>query len=276
MVDHPHEWIDAHAHFTDDRIEKNLPEILSVLERAGVSRFILGGVDPGEWEKQKEISRKFPGKFFHSFGLHPWWVSLAKEEAIASGLGTLRSELTRKDRVCIAIGETGLDHHPRFSESTHPVQAAVFRAHLKLALEFDLPLVLHIVRAHEAALEILGEEIGRGGCSASGIVHSFSGDPATAHAYLRLGLVPSISAPVITRGKGSAFEKLRQTMVTLMATEFVLETDSPDQPPAGETGINHPLTLLRIADEIAALRQTTREAILDQSRDSLKRIFKIT
>lgn len=275
MVDHPHDWIDAHAHFTDDRIEQNLPEILSVLSRAGISRFILGGIDPSEWEKQKEISRKFPGKFFHSFGLHPWWVSHAEEEAIASGLNTLRSELEKKDRLCIAIGETGLDHHPRFPEVTHPVQAKVFRAHLRLAFEFDLPLVLHIVRAHEAALGILDEEIGRSGRGASGIIHSFSGDPATARAYLRLGLVPSISAPVITRGKGSAFEKLRQTMVTLMATEFVLETDSPDQPPAGETGINHPLTLLRIADEVAALRQTTREAILDHSRENLRRIFKI-
>lgn len=274
------EWIDAHTHFTDSRIESDLPEILRSLSEAGVTRFVLGGVDPAEWEKQKLLGERYPGVFFHSFGLHPWWVSYADESEIADGLTALRRELAQPSPVCVALGETGLDHHPKFSESVHPVQAAVFRAHLRLALEFNLPLVLHVVRAHDAALAILREESrnvsSAGSPPYSGIVHSFSGDPTTARSYLDLGLAPSISAPVITRHQGSAFEKLRQTVVTLGATEFVLETDAPDQPPAGESGINHPLTLLRIADEIAALRKTTREAVLDQSRESIKRIFRIS
>lgn len=273
------EWIDAHAHFTDDRLEKELPALLAALAQAGISRFVLGGIDPSEWEKQKRLAQVHPGKIFQSFGLHPWWVSAVSSEELSEGLAKLRLELADPERVCLAIGETGLDHHPKFSKDVHPAQAAAFRAHLRLAFEFNLPLVLHIVRAHEEALSILREE-GRsasekGTLPYSGIVHSFSGDPATARAYLDLGLTPSISAPVLTRGEGSAFEKLRQTVVTLGATEFVLETDSPDQPPAGESGVNHPLTLLRIADEIAVLRHTTREAVLDQSRDTVKRIFRI-
>lgn len=273
------EWIDAHAHLTDNRLVKVLPALLATLAQAGVSQFVLGGIDPDEWEEQKRLAQMHPGKFFQSFGLHPWWVSAASSEELGAGLAKLRLELADPKRACLAIGETGLDHHPKFSKDVHPVQATVFRAHLRLAFEFNLPLVLHIVRAHEEALSILREESriasGKESGSYSGIVHSFSGDPVTARAYLALGLTPSISAPVLTRGKGSAFEKLRQTVVTLGATEFVLETDSPDQPPAGETGINSPLTLLRIADEIAVLRHTTREAILDQSRDTVRRIFRI-
>ncbi len=273
------DWIDAHVHFTDERIEGNLSEILLDLGRAGISKFILGGVKPEEWGKQKELRKKFPGKFFSSYGLHPWWVAALAEggrvREVDQGLNLLREELARSPRECIALGETGLDYHPRFSPETHEVQSRVFRSHLELALEFQLPLVLHVVRAHEEALEIMRNALRSIGGGFTGIVHSFSGDPATARAYLGLGLVPSISAPVLTRKSGSAFEKLRQTVVTLGATEFVLETDSPDQPPAGESGVNHPLTLLRIADEVAALRGLGREQVLDQSSENLRKIFKI-
>ncbi len=273
-------WIDAHAHLTDIRIEKELPEIVACAARAGISRFVLGGVDPLEWEKQKRVAQKFPGTFLHSFGLHPWWISRATESEISKGLESLRRELSNEgaDRG-IAIGETGLDFHSNFSEAVRPVQEAAFRSHLRLAREFGRPLVLHVVRAHERAIAILREEkrdaLTSGARAWTGIIHSFSGDLETARAYLDLGLTPSISAPVLTRGRGSAFEKMRETMVTLGATEFVIETDAPDQPPAGESGLNSPLNLLRIADEVAKLRGVTRETILNSSRDTVKRIFKI-
>jgi len=145
--------------------------------------------------------------------------------------------------------------------------------------------VLHIVQAHDRALEILREErraASKAGLPATyhGIVHSFSEGPYYAQAYLELGLTPSISASVITRGKGPAFEKLRHTMVTLSATAFVLETDSPDQPPAGETGMNRPTNLVKVAEAVAKIREskfpgTSSTSLLDQSAENLRRIFSI-
>lgn len=280
-------WIDAHLHLTDPRIETTIPSLLEEASNAGISRFVLGGVEPDEWERQKSLAEKYPARFSLAFGLHPWWVAgLGSIARAAPALAKLSSELALERPLCHAVGETGLDFHPRFSPATHAVQEQVFREHLRLALRFRMPLVLHIVRAHERAIEILTEERrdasdGREPKLYTGIVHSFSEGPVFAQTYIDLGLTPSISAPVITRGKGSAFEKLRQTMVTLSATKFVLETDAPDQPPAGEIGLNRPANLVKVAEAVARIREskfpgTTAAGLLDQSAENLRRIFRIS
>jgi TatD DNase family protein len=279
-------WIDAHLHLTDPRIEAELPSLLAEAKKAGIKRFVLGGIEPTEWERQKHLKTVYPRCLTLAFGLHPWWVAeQVSIESTSSGLARLAIELANDVPACDAIGETGLDFHPRFPESTHAVQERVFREHLRLAIEHRMPLVLHVVRAHDRALVILHEELrdasrGQHPFLYTGIIHSFSEGPNVAQAYLDLGLTPSISASVITRGKGAAFEKLRQTMVTLSATAFVLETDSPDQPPEGTVGLNRPTNLVLVAAAIAQIREpkfpgTTAATLLDQSADTVRRIFRI-
>ncbi len=265
-------WIDAHAHLSDPRWVDTITQEIDKARDAGIARFVLGGVDPADWERQRALARTHPGVVYPAFGLHPWFVA-AHPAQVDEGLARLRAELGKPDRVCVAIGETGLDHHPRFGEGTYPVQARSFRAHLELALEFGLPVVLHIVRAHPPALEILRDASRLAGRSFRGIVHSFSGDLAQARAYLALGLIPSISAAVITRGSGTAFEKLKAAVVTLGATDFVIETDAPDQPPAGEAGPNRLTNLVRIAEVVAGFRGTTAIEVLDQSTRNVLGIF---
>ncbi|MBS1960943.1 MAG: TatD family hydrolase [Bdellovibrionales bacterium] len=279
-------WIDAHLHLTDARIEANAPALIAEAVAQGISGFILGGVDPDEWDRQKRLHAAFPDRVVPVFGLHPWWIaSRAHDDRITPALARLSSELEASPRVCRAIGETGLDFHPRFQESSHALQETVFREHLRLARFHRVPIVLHVVRAHDRALAILREE--RRDASSvdgpepyGGIVHSFSEGPDVARAYLDLGLIPSISASVITRDKGSAFEKLRQTVVTLPATSFVLETDSPDQPPAGVSGLNEPSNLVTVAEAVARHRAvkhpgTTAAELLDGSAATLRRVFDI-
>lgn len=273
------EWIDAHAHLSDRRFEDTLPKLIDECARAGITRFVLGGVDPEEWERQIELEKKYPYRIFRSFGLHPWWVAnhASKEETLQAGLATLRRRIGEVRP--IAVGETGLDFHPRFSESTHAVQERIFREQIRIAFGAGLPLVLHIVRAHERAISILEEEKrGASKIGYRGIVHSFGDEPRIARRYLDLGLVPSISAAVITREKGPAFAKLQQTVITLSAKEFVLETDAPDQPPhprAGDGELNPPVNLLRVAEAIAAIRGEPATAVLDQSRDTVLEVFGI-
>lgn len=265
-------WIDAHAHLSDPRLADSITQDIDSARAAGITRFLLGGVDPADWDRQRALAHSHPGVVYPTFGLHPWFVA-GNPTRVDDGLARLRAELGKRDRVCVAIGETGLDHHPRFGKETHPLQARSFRAHLELALEFGLPVVLHIVRAHGPALDILRDATREGARPFRGIVHSFSGDLAQARAYLALGLLPSISAPVIMRGSGTAFEKLRAAVVTLGATEFVIETDAPDQPPTGEKGLNPLTNLVRIAEVVAGIRGTTAAEVLDQSTRNVLEIL---
>lgn len=269
-------WIDAHAHLTDPRFADHLDALLRQSAEAGITRFVLGGTEPTEWEQQKALAARFPRKIYPSFGLHPWWVAKASSMQIQEGLIHLREELARKNRICVAIGETGLDYHPKLRETSYEVQAKTFRAHLRLALEFKTPLVLHVVHAHPAALKILREEAGKVLLVRKpyqGIVHSFSGDLSVAKAYLDLGFTLSISAAVITRGKGSGYVVLNQTLAELGPKDFVIETDSPDQPPEGESGPNEPRNLLRIAELIGEVRDETVQDIMNRSRDRIIQLF---
>jgi TatD DNase family protein len=273
------DWIDAHAHLTDSRIGERLEDLLDECARAGIRRFVMGGVDPVEWEKQKALSCIYPDRIYPVFGLHPWRVAEATESELASDLSLLEYELLNGDAPCVAVGEMGLDFQPRFAD-THAMQERAFRAQLRIAMQFQKPIVLHIVRAHERALEILQEERrGASGKLFRGIVHSFADEPRIARAYLELGFLPSISAAVITRGSGPAFEKVRQTVVTLLAKEFVLETDAPDQPPyprlEGVVALNPPVNLLRVAEAVAEIRGQTPVQVLNGSRENVFRVFGI-
>ncbi|MCM2323935.1 MAG: TatD family hydrolase, partial [Oligoflexia bacterium] len=71
------------------------------------------------------------------------------------------------------------------------------------------------------------------------------------------------------------YESLKKAVVKIPPASLVLETDSPDQPPACWPGLNEPATLLRVAETVAALRKESPEALLLRSAENLRRVFKI-
>lgn len=276
----PQGWVDAHAHLQDPRVNAFRDEWITECSRAGIQKHLLGGVDPEDWRLQHRITAQYPGKMRASFGLHPWWVAAHSDEECESALVILDEMLKafardpRDDFRPWAIGETGLDFHERFSVETHARQTRFFREHLTRARALNLPLVLHIVNAHEPALRVLEEMRGALAASFSGIIHSFSGGLDLALRYRRLGFLLSISAAVITRASGKAFDSLRSAVLNLGSEDFVVETDSPDQPPAGRKGqMNPPLALLEVARRIADIRGVSEETILSSSTENLRREF---
>ena len=271
-------FIDAHAHLADAKVsESELQMWMQEAQAAGISQWILGGVGPEDWERQKLLYAKFPHAFRMSFGLHPWWVAEREDRECDEGVMLLEAELDSHWRAgggqgLVALGEAGLDFHERFSEETYLRQERVFVRQIQIARRLGLPLVLHVVQAHERALQLLELELD--GVMTQGIVHSFSGSLPIAQRYLKLGLVPSISAAVITRDSGKAFEMLSRTLLSLAPNEFVLETDAPDQPPVDQKGLkNRPVNLRRVAKRVAELRGETEETVLERSTARLKTIF---
>jgi TatD DNase family protein len=229
----------------------------------GVTRFVMGGIEPTEWVKQREIEAQFPGQIFTAFGLHPWWVDQAFRDGAPERVTHALDELTKTLQSGYrpqAIGETGLDLGPRVDPASLPLQITAFRAQLALARKQGLPLVLHIVRAHEQALEILAEH-----GELRGLVHSFSGNSTVAERYRRLGLLISVGAGVTRNG----FESLKKAVVRLPAESLVIESDSPDQLP-------EPASVWEVARAVAALMgrpESAAQQILEQSRINLERDF---
>jgi TatD DNase family protein len=165
-----------------------------------------------------------------------------------------------------AIGEIGLDYHYDFSP--RDVQHEVFRAQIRLALERDLPIVIHTREAEEDTLRILAEE-GQG--RLRGVFHCFTGDSAAAERALATGFMLSIPG-VATFPKAEA---LRQAAAAAPADRLLVETDSPYLAPIPYRGKrNEPAYVAKVVEQLAAVRGTTPGdigALTDRNFDRLFR-----
>jgi TatD DNase family protein len=261
-------WIDAHCHLSDPRV--SIEPLLSECRHSGIDRFVLGGVDPEDWERQDQLDLAHPSTFIKVFGLHPWkvdeWVGLGEATRLSEAL----TELERRLPGIRALGETGLDAaRDRFKRSKAE-QLRCFEAQVELAAHFSKPLVLHVVRAHAAALELLES---RRSQVRGGLVHSFSGTWQDARRYLDLGLVLSVSARITFPDATD----LHETVLKAPPDRLVFETDAPDQPPHGSTvKTNSPLSLLKVVQRASEIRSESPESLLDRSRDILTGLFQIT
>jgi TatD DNase family protein len=164
-------------------------------------------------------------------------------DATALDLEILRGYL--RDHQPVAVGEIGLDFF--IEHYDQPQQEHFFAEQLKLAREFDLPVLLHTRRAQDTVLKHLRQIKVRGGIS-----HAFSGSRQQADEFIRLGFKlgfgGAVTYPRATR--------LRELAATLPLSSLVLETDAPDIPPEflvrGQP--NKPEYLRRIAQTLAQLR----------------------
>ncbi|MBX9767826.1 MAG: TatD family hydrolase [Bdellovibrionales bacterium] len=267
---------DSHCHLSDLRIFEKRDQILKALQKEGLGGFFLGGYDPEDWSRQIVLKREFTAlgaEVKTSFGLHPWWVSQASSEKIEEAFDLLEVQIGLAD----ALGETGLDFQPRFSDAMKELQTQVFERSLFIrhksaqAYQRDFPLVLHVVRAHPEVLAILSSaKLG----SVPGLVHSYSGDWRSAQKYLDLGFLISISGAFLRSGG----ERLRETIQKVPLDQLAVESDSPDQMPTGfqsklSPGLNDPSSLLKLARAIADVRSESSEKILEASTNNVIKLF---
>lgn len=262
-------YIDAHCHLADPRLDSIRNDLLDRSRRAGVRAWIQGGVGPEDWERQKELKKQFPGEVHAVFGLHPWWImDHERTEEIRQALQCLEEQIQE----CCAIGEIGLDFGSRASRTeSRDRQLWSFEAQLEIASRIPKPLVLHVVRAHAEALSCLKKRqrvLDRGG-----IVHAFSGTPGIAKSYLDLGFSISLGGTV-TKKSAESLELLKEMIAVIPEDRLLIESDAPDQAPAGwGRKLNEPISILRIADTIAVIRGETPDELLRRSAENAVRIF---
>jgi len=151
-----------------------------------------------------------------------------------------------------AVGEIGLDFFIRHFDQVR--QEYFFIEQLKLAHEFDLPVLLHIRRAQDTVLKHLRQHKVSGG-----IAHAFNGSRQQAEEFIKLGFKLGFGGAMTY----SRATRLRELAATLPMECIVLETDAPDIPPDFlERGSpNKPEYLPRIAQTLADLRGVPLEEI---------------
>lgn len=251
-------WIDSHCHLADPRIA-DLTEVLAQARAAGVTGFVMAGVDPEDWERQLALARKHP-ECLPVLGLHPYFVADHTLEDCETALDLLARRLQEAPGF---IGEMGLDYRSHLVKDSEARQIEIFHAQLELAEFHQKPVVLHIVRAHKETRRLF-EHFGAPACG--GMVHAFSGSASDAEFYLAQGLHLSIGGGLLKPDN----ERMDQVVRLTPLERLLVESDSPDQAPPGyPPGENRPDSILKVAERIAELKGVTRETVLATSRANL-------
>jgi TatD DNase family protein len=237
--------IDTHCHLDAAEFGDSQAELVRAANAAGVQRIVVPSVERGNFETVKQLCAQYES-CLPAYGIHPMYV----EQTTPTDLDVLCEYLALPETV--AVGEIGLDFF--VDDYDREKQEFYFSEQLKLAREFDLPVLLHVRRAQDTVLKHLRRIKVKGG-----IAHAFNGSHQQADEFIKLGFKLGFGG-AMTYDRAT---RLRELAATLPADSIVLETDAPDMPPSflERSQPNRPEYLPRIAQTLEELRNTPLEDV---------------
>ena len=248
-------FTDTHCHLYKEYY-KNMSALVKKCVDNKIPRFINNGTDMKSNREVLNYVFTYEG-MYGSLGIHPESVEDYKEE----DLDFIREHIN--DEKIVAIGEIGLDYH--WVNDNKDKQIELFEKQLKLAEEFDKPVIIHSRDATEDTINTLKKYHVRG------VIHSFSGSYETAMIYIKMGFLLGINGVITFKNC-----KLKDVVLQLGLENFVLETDSPYLTPVPFRGeSNDPSHIMDIAKYICDLKDISLEELSKITEDNVKRIYNI-
>lgn len=227
----PRPVTDNHTHFQSTREFSGLApkDSLDLASSVGVTRFVDVGYDLESSREAIFLAESDP-RVVAAVALHPNHAAHVFEQEGQEALDVQLAQLPALARFghVRAIGETGLDHFRTRSEDGHLAQVHSFLAHIELARELDLTLVIHDREAHQQILDVLESTT----APERVVMHCFSGDAAFARECVARGYWLSLPG-VVTFGNA---ESLRLAAAEVPSNRLLVETDAPYLTPKPQRG----------------------------------------
>ena len=281
--------IDAHCHINFSAYQADAAAVVGRSLAAGIGLIAVGSQAETS-EAAVQAAETYRG-VWAIVGLHPSHLFEQPFEDAEEALharpekfdaGYYRGLVRRSPKV-VALGECGLDYH--HLPPNAPVaevkaeQERVFRAHLDLCLELDLPVMIHCRDAHEDVIRVLSE-YAAAGRRVRGDMHCFSGGWAEAERYLDLGLHLSFTGNVTYPPRKSDLAAGRETLPDVARRvpldRILVETDAPYLAPVPRRGErNEPAYVAHVAAKIAELKKLPVEEVERQTLENTARLFRL-
>ncbi|HSR40789.1 MAG TPA: TatD family hydrolase [Longimicrobiales bacterium] len=247
---------DSHCHLTAPAFDGDRSDVLRRAREAGVAGLVTIASTPEDAEAGLALARTHDG-VWTTAGIHPHEA----EAGTPAALARVRDLLDREG--VVAVGECGLDFH--YDNAPRAVQRRVFRAHVELAAETGLPLVIHARSCDDdmvAAVRDFPPEV-------KGVLHCFSGSDLLLETGLETGLYISVTGIVTFR----SFEAEHQIR-TVPRDRLMIETDAPYLAPVPKRGRrNEPAFVRHVAEAVARIRGESTEAVAAFTMANARRFY---
>lgn len=222
-------YFDTHAHYDDPRFDPDRDALLAALPEKGVGLVVNCGSDAASSQKSAALAHTYP-HIYAAAGIHPESAGEYTQDDLCAV-----ERLCREEPKVVAVGEIGLDYYYD-DAAPKETQLRLLRDQLALAVELDLPVVIHDREAHGDSLMAVKEFAPR----LRGVFHCYSGSVEMAMELVKMGWMFSF-------GGSSTFKNARkvpEVVAALPGDRIMLETDCPYLAPVPYRGKRCDSTLL--------------------------------
>lgn len=250
--------IDSHCHLHDEKYTSDRPEVLARAKHASISHLITIGCDLKTSQDAAQIAHHNPEVFFTA-GYHP------HDAKHMNDTNFMALKKLAQDKKCVAIGECGLDYY--YLHSSIDEQKTAFTKQIELALELNLPLVIHLRDAFDDCVALFKQYQGLSGRV---VIHCFSGTLVQAQIFVDMGFFISLSGIITFKKPGELLLVAEQ----IPLERLLVETDAPYLAPHPFRGQrNEPAYITHTIDTIAAARGQDKLAIMQQVYTNTSQFF---
>ncbi|KMW73141.1 deoxyribonuclease YjjV [Photorhabdus luminescens subsp. luminescens] len=254
-------FIDTHCHFDFPPFRGDEQQSLQLAAQVGVDKIIVPAISRANLQRVSELAHSYPA-IYAALGLHPLYIDQHREAHLAD----LEQFLKQKHEKLVAVGEIGLDLY--MAEPQFEKQKALLCAQLRLAKQYELPVILHSRKSHDQLAAILRKI----NLPCTGVIHGFAGSLSQAEAFISLGYYIGVGG-TITYERA---QKTRRVMAELPLTSLVLETDAPDMPLFGFQGEpNRPEKIAGVFASLCELRRESPDEIANQLYHNSVELFRL-
>ena len=250
---------DSHAHYNAEQFDEDRDEVIEKIKANRVIGVMNCGTDVKSSKHTIELCEKYD-MFYGAVGIHPEDAFNVTEDVVNE-----IKELASHDKIK-AIGEIGLDYYWEENPSREN-QKDVFRKHLALAKELNMPVIIHDRDAHADTLEIMKEFP-----DVIGVVHCFSGSKEMAIECVKLGYYIGITGVVTFKNA----KKIIEVVENVPLDRLLVETDAPYMAPVPKRGKRNESDYIEyVIEKIAEIKGISAVEVSEKTIENTKKLFNI-
>jgi TatD DNase family protein len=250
-------FIDTHTHIYLPEFDDDRNIVMQKAKENNVEITIMPAIDSTTHTKMLQVEDGFEN-CYSMIGLHPCSVN----QDYDSELTIVTKYLKQKN--FLAIGEIGLDFY--WDKSFTEQQYKAFRIQIEMALQHDMPIVIHSRSAIDECIQVVSEHAG-----IQGVFHCFSGNEEQAKKIIGMNFMLGIGGVVTFKNSG-----LDQVIKKIGLTNVILETDAPYLAPVPYRGKrNEPAYIKIVAEKLSSISNIPLEKIAELTTENARKLFKL-